>query len=294
MKLLPAIATAGSEDITCEALGVDADQNVFSPIGCGIPLDDGHVFSAVHLGAVTHGLEVPEFGGKFSLHDAVHQDLVFSSPSNELFNGDQLEVVGIAEPTEFGKTCHPGGVLFTDHLADHAGGAQPGGAGEVNGSFGVAGADQHPTFTGPQRDDMPRTGEVGPVCIWICQELDGVRTVSRGDTGAAGVRIHGDGVGGATRILVMCGHGRKIQTIRVLRRHRDADIAGGVPDHEGHQLRSGKFCGEDNITFVLPVFIIYDNNCLAGGDVRDGFLDRIQLNFMGCVLSHVVHLSSRR
>ena len=55
----------------------------------------------------------------------------------------------------------PIGSVVVDDLAEHAGRAQPGQHGQVDGGLGVPGPAQHAAVPGAQRDDVPGPGEVG-------------------------------------------------------------------------------------------------------------------------------------
>src|SRR5690606_964628 len=166
-------------------------------------------------------------------------------------------------------------VLLRDDLAQHARGAQAGKAGQVDRCLGVAGAAQHAPLLGAQRNHVTGGVEVVGGGIRVGQQADGVRPVGRGDTGGHALpRVHGHGVGGAALVLVLVVHRRQVEPVGVRLGQRHADVAGGVPDHEGQQFGCGLLGREDQIALVLPVLVVDDDHELARGDVRDGPLDR--------------------
>ena len=60
---------------------------------------------------------------------------------------------------------------------------------------------------------------------------------------------------------------------------RCAEDTTPIAHHEVHLLRGDLFGCDDEVTFVLAVFIVDDNEKFATAEVLEGFLYRIQLNF---------------
>ena len=72
------------------------------------------------------------------------------------------QTVPVGEALQVGQPGHAQAVLG-DHLAQHAGGGQPGHAGQVDGRLGVAGPLQDPAVAGPQHVEVAGAGQVvGP------------------------------------------------------------------------------------------------------------------------------------
>ena len=67
-----------------------------------------------------------------------------------------LRRVKLAELDEVGNAGH--GAVFVHDLADDAGGDEAGHAGEVDGGFGLAGADQDAAFAGAEGERRGRDG----------------------------------------------------------------------------------------------------------------------------------------
>ncbi len=75
----------------------------------------------------------------------------------------------------------------------------------------------------------------------VGEHLDGVGAVGGRDAGGLHVAgVDGDGVGRLLAVLVDRRHGRQARAGRGPRRAGHADVARGVPDHEGGQLRRSR------------------------------------------------------
>ena len=85
-----------------------------------------------------------------------------------------------------------------------------------------------------------------------------------------------DRVRGAHPLLVRADHQRDLEAVEVLAGHRHADVARGVAHHERDQLGRRLLGGEDEVALVLAVLVVDDDDGLAGGDVGDGALDRVE------------------
>ena len=142
------------------------------------------------------------------------------------------------------------------------------------------------------------------VDVGVGEQPDGVRAVGRGDAGRdAFAGVDGDGVRGAAAVLVGVEHRRQVEAVGVGLGHRHADVAGRVADHERDQLGRGQLGGEDEVALVLAVLVVDDDDGLAGLDVGDRALDRVESQRLmsrvpvqqsGDVLGQHVHLQVDR
>ena len=71
-------------------------------------------------------------------------------------------------------------------------------------------------------------------------------------------------------------HQREVEFVAAFVGEPDTDHAGGVADEEGDLFLCRCFGGHDQITFVLAVLVIRDNDDLATGDRGDRVVDRIE------------------
>ena len=152
-------------------------------------------------------------------------------------------------------------------LGDNAHAGQARREGEFHCGFGVAGALRHAAVNGAQREDVAGAGNIRRGGGCVREDLHGACAVRRGNAGAhAGGRIAGDGVGGALGVLVVGDHGRQVHLVGTLVAHGRAHDAGGVANHEAHQLGGCVLGSEDDVTFVFAVLIVNDDYGATGGD----------------------------
>ena len=277
MELLAAIAAHRAEHIAGEALGVHAHGHVGAVPD--VSLDERHVVEVVDEAVVAHGLELTVGGGQAGFHISVNSGRVVALPLHELLDGDQGEPVLVREAAQLRQPGHFRGVILADDLTQHSGGAQTGCSGEINGCLCVALAHQHTTAAGAQRHHVARPVEGGGSGVRVGEQPHGIGAVGGADSRIDALSsIDRHGVRGATDVLVAGHHGRKRQAVAVAVFHAHADVAGAVAHHEGHELWGGKLGGEDEVAFILAVFIVNDHNGLARGDVCDGAFDRVELD----------------
>ena len=85
--------------------------------------------------------------------------LVSQAVADEVGDGDHPEAVVGAEVVELRDAGH--GAVVVHDFADDAAGVEAGQAGEIDGGFGLAGADEHAAFAGAEREDVAGAGEIG-------------------------------------------------------------------------------------------------------------------------------------
>ena len=136
---------------------------------------------------------------------------------------------------------------------------------QVDSGFGMAAPGQYAAGAGTQREDMAwamqirRPGAVGN------GGLDGGDAVGGGDTrGDALGRFYGHGEGGLIMAGVRLHHHGQLELAYPLVGQAEADDAGAFADHHGHLFVGHGFCGEDEVTLVLPIFIIGHQHALTG------------------------------
>jgi hypothetical protein len=69
----------------------------------------------------------------------------------------------------------------------------------------------------------------------------------------------------------MWSHQRQSQVVAALGREREAYQTAPVRGHEIDDLRSDFFRGNRQVAFILPVFIVNDNQNAPGADLLDRF-----------------------
>ena len=82
---------------------------------------------------------------------------------NQILDGANLQTVMLGKRYQIIQPCH--GAIIIHNFADDGGRIEPGEACQIDGRFGVAGADQDAAFTGDEREDMAgRDDVVGTLC----------------------------------------------------------------------------------------------------------------------------------
>lgn len=190
--------------------------------------------------------------------------------SDEISDGDDLEAVLEGEFAELRQAGH--GAVGVHDFADDAAGTESGEAGEVDGGFGLTGADEDAAFAGAEGEHVPGTREVIGGGIGLHRGEDGVGAVCRGDAGGdADAGIDGDGEVGAEVGGVARGDQGQVEPIADRRIEGEADEAAAVGGHEVDGFGGGEFSGEGEVTFVFAVFVVNDDEHLALAEELDRF-----------------------
>ena len=109
---------------------------------------------------VADGAELAVAGRDAGLGDPLDVLLVLAPPLDQVGDGDQRQVVLVGEDPQLVGLRHRAFVLLADDLADGTRRLQTGQPGQVDGGLGVAGAAQHATVLGAQRNHVAGLGEV--------------------------------------------------------------------------------------------------------------------------------------
>ena len=154
---------------------------------------------------------------------------------------------------------------------------QPSEDGQVYGGFRMAGALQYAAGFGPQGEDMPRLYQSIRCRIRVGQNADGLGAV-------VSAHARRNAVGG-----IHAYHEIRTMGLAVLRHHRPesepfqlrldrrhADNAAAVANHHVHGFRRCLGRRHDQITFVLPRFVICHHHEFPRDDISDGGVDSIK------------------
>ena len=166
--------------------------------------------------------------------------------------------------------------VVVHHFADDAGGLQAGELRQVDGGLGLARSLEHAAGTGLEREDVSRLHEVvrsverGSIATWIvrarsCAEIP-VETPSRASTETVKAVLCG-----VSFRSVIC---RSSQLPAALRGEAQADQASAVGRHEVDRLGGRELGGDRQITFVLAVFVVHDDDEPPRANVLERLLDR--------------------
>ena len=221
------------------------------------------------VAGVENGPEVAKFGLNDAFGAAMDAVLMLQAVADEFGDGNHLQAVKQAELAELRHAGH-GAILIHD-FADDAGGVESGEAGEVDGGFGLAGADEHAAFAGAEGEDVAGAGEVVRAGFGIDGGEDGVGAVGGGDAGGdAFAGIDGLAEGGAEIRRVVGRHQGEAQGVAALRSEGEADESAAVGGHEIDDFGRDFFRGDGEVAFVFPVLIVDDDEHAAGADLLDG------------------------
>ena len=125
----------------------------------------------------------------------------------------------------------------------------------------------------------PRPPEVGWLGLGIHQDFDGFGSImsadARGHTETP-VGVHGNREGGPLRIGVLVRHERKTQRGGTWLRQRDADEAPAELGHEVHRLGRHEGSRTNQVSLVLAILVVGDDDDLALTDVLQGLFDGIE------------------
>ena len=235
VELRTAVAALAAEDVAGEALAVHPGQHRL--VAGDVAVHQGDVLAVVDGDAVADGRELAVPGRQPRLGDPLDVAAVPAAVADQVLDRDHRQAVLVGELAQLGPALHR--AVVVDDLDEHAGGGQPGQAGQVDRRLGVAAADQHAALAVAQREDVPGTGQLPRLGRRVGQRARGVGAVGRADAGADAVAgVHRDRVGRAQLVLVVRGHQRDLEPLEHVARHRHADHAAGVADREGHQLRA--------------------------------------------------------
>ena len=166
------------------------------------------------------------------------------------------------------------GAIVVHDLADHARREETRHAGDVHGSFRMAGADECAAFLGNQREDVAGSDDVVMILGRINGDGNRPGTVMCGNAGGDALfRFDGDGEGRPHAFAVVAGHHVEFERMGALLRHGEADEAPAMLGHEVYRFRRGEGGRDDEVALILAVFGIneYEHPAIAG--VFDDFLD---------------------
>ena len=106
-------------------------------------------------------------------------------------------------------------------------------------------------------------------------------------------RVDADGEIGAVGFAVTRDHRSKSESPELMFDRRHTHDAAAIANHHVDGLWRHHRRRRDQITFVLPVFIVGDDDKLAGGNIRDRGLNGIKGRLVGCCHDTMVRRTSR-
>ena len=228
-----------------------------------------HLVERRHIGVAG---ELADLARDFELGDPGDELLARLAVGDQIGDRDALQRVLLGEGGDL-RPAHDRAVVV-DQLADRRHRLDVGEPAQIDRRLGMTGAHQHAAILGDQRKDVARPDKIGPAGIAIRQIADRRGAVVGRDAGRRAVAvIDRDGKGGAVDRVVVGDHRRQMEAPGDLAGQRRTDDAAGMADDERHLLRRRVDRGEDQITLVLAVVVIGDDDDLAGGERVDRLAD---------------------
>ena len=133
IELGTAVAAERTEDVSCQAHGVNPCQDIILPRD--ITHCESNVRAVVGVGPVPDEVEIPELGRECCRGFTGDEDLGPPPVRHEVVDGDHDKVVLFGEQFEFLTLSHR--AIVVDDLTEHTSGAHIGKSREVNGCLGM-------------------------------------------------------------------------------------------------------------------------------------------------------------
>ena len=152
---------------------MDADEG--GSFGVDVSHCEGDVLGWVDVAPVRDASEFAPAGRKSGFGDPSHERLAAESVRDHVCDGDDWDVVFGCDGFELRATGHS--TVVVHDLADDGGGTFSCGPDEIDGAFGVSGADEDAAFLVTEREDVAGLDEVVGRCFGFGEEPDGVCAV---------------------------------------------------------------------------------------------------------------------
>ena len=232
------------------------------------------VFERVHF-------ELAELGGKLRFRDFLHHRLVVHAVLDEIGDRDHQQLVPLRELRQLRHARHRAVVVHD--FADHAGRIQPADPRQIDGRFGLPGANEHAARLRAQRKHVARPREVRRLRPRVDGGEHCVRAIAGGNAGARRVfRFDRHAERRAEPRGVLIHHQRNLELVEPLAGHRHADEPAAVLRHEVDRLRRHLLGRQRQVAFVLAILVVADDDDLAGAERLDGVLDARERTCSSC------------
>ncbi len=219
-------------------------------------------------------------GGDDDFRFAMHELLAHPAVTDQLFDAHDRNVVSRADGLQLLVIGHPFAVAAAD-FDEHADGAMPAHAGEIDGRLGVPGATQNASVLREQRIDVPGTDELLCLRDRICQGTDRPSSCPRTHARSRIDVIDRNKERRAMRggVVLVGDDRRETQPIGRVARHRRAQHAPAVLQHEIDHLGRDGLGDGDEVPLVLTLVRIDDDHQPTRTERCDGVFNGVKLPF---------------
>jgi len=150
--------------------------------------------------------------------------------------------------------------VAAEDLTDHAGRAEAGHAGQVDGALGMPGPPQDSPSFAIRGNRWPDGPKIVRLAVGIEDRLDRRRPLLGRDSGAATAVIDGDCKPGLQRGRVILDHQRQLEPLADVGQDRHAELSPTMSHHEIDDFRGDRLGRTDEIAFVFPVLGVHDDD----------------------------------
>ncbi len=131
---------------------------------------------------------------------------------------------------------------------------------------------------------MSRLNDIARLAGTIDCHLNSTRPIGRGDSGCyARRRFYRNGKVCAVRRVVLINHERQLKKFAALARERQTNEAARIGRHKIDIGRSDAFGRDNQVAFVLAIFVVHKDDHFALANVFDDFFDCIQFHDVGII-----------
>lgn len=273
VELIATIAAEGLDQVAGKATAMHAYEGGLGAGGGKVTHENGEGFLGFMLNLVDGDLEVSELGGEICFRHAGHEFFVEATMGDELFDGNDFELMLFGEGEEF--IAIRAITLFVEDFAQNSGGGESGHASQVDSGFGMTGATQDATFHGDERKDVSGFDEISWSGIRFGETADGFCAFGGSDPGFTTGVIDGGHEGRLQGGRVVCDEGAEFESITDISQDGCAKLS--VPaKHEVDGFGSDKFGSADVVPLIFTIFIVENDNNFTKSDGVDGGLDRAE------------------
>ena len=240
-------------------------------VGRDLALHKGEVLDVVDIAAVDNHVEVAELERHVRLGVALDELLFHAAILDQIRHRHDHESEALGHDFEI-RTARHGAVLVHD-LADDAGGSESRQPCQIDRALGLPGALEHAAGLGNERKHVARTRQVFGAAVLAHGSENRRRTVGRADAGGhALARLNRNGEGSGKLRGVVLDHGTQVELAGLLVGQGQADEPAPVGGHEVDGLGRDLLGGVDEVTLVLTVLVVDEDDGLSLANVFNGLL----------------------